>query len=371
MCVSLWFSLVFAWFGWKIEFKITDNIFVDDANLNRARVYISSKEDLTDMSISWECWVESTLVEASDNMYAFDVIFNDSSCKENNVKVYFEKWNISLNTNFRIISNLTLYKEYIDYPNEQLLIHIEWAKKMESNLSLYDWAYKSSIHESYIEYLIDNRKLKETRYLKYFINDILLKREAKYLIPVKWVPMATKSSKLPNSWRPYRASYTDWVHEWWDFDTSFGNTVSAIDYWIVVRVVNNFTYSDIWKVKDKWEITDIDRMWNLDTLRWNQIWLKTIKWDIVFYAHLNEVFDNIKEWEFVFRWQPLWTVWISWVPDKNYSDYHLHLEVRKTPYEMKKLGYNFEDYMSWPWYFKWESEKYIIENQYNLFEKNE
>jgi hypothetical protein len=201
-----------------------------------------------------------------------------------------------------------------------------------------------------------------------FIENILLKREQKYLIPVKWISMPTKSSRLPNSGRPYRAWYTDWVHGWWDFYTNFWDTVQAIDYWIVVRIVKNFQYSDIWQVKETWKLTQLDKMWNLDILRWNQVWIKTMKWDVTFYAHLNEVFDNIKEWDIIFKWQPLWTVWISWVPDQDYTDYHLHLELHKNPYLKHKNPYTFEDYLAWDWYFKWESEKYILEHQDEIFE---
>jgi hypothetical protein len=212
--------------------------------------------------------------------------------------------------------------------------------------------------------------LEEITFMEDFISDILTKRERKYLIPVKWVKMPTQATRLPNSWRPYRASYTDWIHEWWDFYTDFWNTVQSLDYWIIIKIVKNFTYSDLWKVKETWKLTELDKLNNLDILRWNQVWIKTMKWDVAFYAHLNEVFDNVKVWDVVFRWQALWTVWISWVPDSDYSDYHLHLEVHKNPYLAHKNPYTYEDYMSWDWYFKWEKEKYILENQYNIFEEN-
>jgi hypothetical protein len=138
--------------------------------------------------------------------------------------------------------------------------------------------------------------LNEMTFMEDFIANILIKREQKYLIPVRWVKMPTQSTRLPNSWRPYRLSYTDWIHEWWDFYTDFWNVVQALDYWVVIRVVKNFTYSDLWEVKETWKLTELDKLKNLDILRWNQIWIKTMKWDVAFYAHLNEVFDSVKVW---------------------------------------------------------------------------
>jgi hypothetical protein len=210
--------------------------------------------------------------------------------------------------------------------------------------------------------------LEELKYLGDVFMDIETKRELKYLSPIKWTSVPTKSNRLPNTWRPYRAGYTDWIHWWWDFYADFWETIQALDYGVVVRIVKDFKFSDLAKVKDSWEISETDKLWNLDILRWNQVWIKTMKWDVVFYAHLNEVFDNIKEGEIVFRWQPVWTVWITGVPDQNYTDYHVHVEVHKNPQTSHKKPYNFEDYMAWPWYFKWEKEKYILEHQWEVFE---
>ena len=77
----------------------------------------------------------------------------------------------------------------------------------------------------------------------------------------------------------------------------------------------------------------------------------------------------IKEWQVVRKWQPLWVIWITWVPDKNYTDYHLHLPVHKNPYNTKMAWkYDYDDYMAWPWYFKWETTETILKEQSNLFE---
>jgi murein DD-endopeptidase MepM/ murein hydrolase activator NlpD len=198
--------------------------------------------------------------------------------------------------------------------------------------------------------------------------DIISKREQKYSSPVKWVSVPTKSNRLPNTWRPYRASYTNGVHEGWDFYADFWTPVQAIDYWVVVRVVKDFGFSDLDRIKETWDLTPLDKLWNLDILRGNQVWVKTMKWDVVFYAHLNEIYDNIKEGTVVFKWQPLGTIWTTGVPDQNYTDYHVHLEVRENPYTSNKAPYTFEDYMAWSWYFKGEKESYILDHQLDIFE---
>jgi hypothetical protein len=96
--------------------------------------------------------------------------------------------------------------------------------------------------------------------------------------------------------------------------------------------------------------------------------LKTAKWEIVFYGHLDNVFSNIKKWEFVKKWQAIWTVGISWVPDKKYKDYHLDFSLRKNPYNRDRAWkYSIYDYMKWDWEFKWKAKEFVLKNQYNIF----
>ena len=90
---------------------------------------------------------------------------------------------------------------------------------------------------------------------------------------------------------------------------------------------------------------------------------------MVFYSHLSKIADGIKVWDIVSQRQILWNVWKSWVPDRNYTDYHLHFAVQKNPYNLKQAWkYSFDDYMKWDWYFKWESPYTVIEKQYTVFE---
>jgi hypothetical protein len=116
-------------------------------------------------------------------------------------------------------------------------------------------------------------------------------------------------------------------------------------------------------------LTEGQKITNLDILRWNQVWIKTAKWDVVFYSHLNDVYSHIKEWVIVRKWELLGTIGVSGIPGKNYTDYHLHFTIHKNPYTIEKVGkYDYEDYMRWDWYFKGQSKSNVLKYQNEIFE---
>jgi murein DD-endopeptidase MepM/ murein hydrolase activator NlpD len=107
---------------------------------------------------------------------------------------------------------------------------------------------------------------------------------------------------------------------------------------------------------------------NLDILRWNQIWLKTPKGDVVFYSHLEDVSTHVKEWMMVRKGETIWTIGISGVPEKGYTDYHLHFVIQKNPYNKRKnQQYSYLDYMKWDWYFKWQPKSEVLKYQNDIF----
>jgi hypothetical protein len=300
------------------------------------------------------------------NYYFFSIIFNDKNCS--NWNFYLEDWDkIFSNTNFtlNILRDFDLLNAYTDYSSIYLNKLREYFSTKEEKYQIFSslkWEFDYDLSKK-------NRYYEEILYKDKVVENIVNSRNSKYKIPVSWYELPTLKTKLPNSPRPYRASYTDWVHEWWDIDAPVWTDVISMDDGIVVKVVNNFKFSDLNRLKKTWNLTLNDRITNLDILRWNQVWLKTMKWDLVFYWHLNKVYDNIKVWDIIKKWTPFWTVWKTWVPDKNYTDYHLHFEVRRNPYNVKNAWkYSFLDYMKWDWYFKWQTAEFIKENQYNIFE---
>jgi hypothetical protein len=143
---------------------------------------------------------------------------------------------------------------------------------------------------------------------------------------------------------------------------------SAIDDWVIIRVVRNFKFEDLNKLVKNWNLSNIQKLRNLDILRGNQVWLKTSKWDVMFYSHLWKIPNNIIEWTFVSVWQNIWTIDKTWVPDKDYKNFHLHFPIMKNPYLRKKAWkYSWEDIMAWDWYLKWLDPDTIIKEQKKIF----
>ena len=216
-----------------------------------------------------------------------------------------------------------------------------------------------------------NRFYKELVYKRDILKNIIEKRRDKYLVPVRWYWLSDSHIKLPNASRGYRKDYTDWIHHGWDIDAPLDSQVISLDDWIIVRVVKEYAWEDLWKIKHSHNLSEDDKLNNLDILRWNQVWLKTAKWDVVFYSHLDNIYSNIKEGEMIKSWTPIWTIWITWIPDKSYTDYHLHFAVHKNPYNINMAWkYSFDDYMRWDWYFKWESASHILDHQHSVFTEN-
>lgn len=353
------YSLVFALPIASKEYKFyspSNNVFIDSLPLWSN--YLITNKYFTDYKITWECSAFWELIWKNGDNSVFRIKFLKKDCDKSKVSVKIDLDGLILKKEFNLISNYKLYSTYLDSKNSNL-------EKTNNSIDL-----KISELGSLEKSIKIKRNLSELNYLKNFLQDIIEKRKQKYKIPVLWAPLPTQKHKIPNTWRPYRESYTDGVHHWWDFDAKKWDSVISLDDGIVIKVVNNFLFSDLWNIDKSENLTEEQKLINLDILRWNQVWVKTMKWDVAFYSHLDEVFDDIKVGTTISKGQPIWTIWITWVPDKNYSDYHLHIPVHKNPYINSKAGkYTEMDYMKWDWYFKWKSLDYVLENQKNIFEK--
>ena len=350
----------------KREAIIFKNIYPWNDKLNYTIIAFSSNSDISNYTFTSSCDTQSSFLEQFKNIYFFKLEILDSSCSNKNFFLNdWEKILINHWFNLNLIRDFDIYNTFSDYRTNTLL---NGKKRLENNIKNLELYSNSIINIRHLDILQRHRKYHENLHTQNILNHIISWRNSKYKIPVIWHPLPTLRHKLPNSPRPYRATYTYWVHEWWDIDTEFWEEVVAIDDWIIIRTVEGFLFSDLQKIK-RWDnLTHRDKLENLDILRWNQVWLKTMKWDIIFYWHLDKVYDNIKVWDIITRWTPLWTVWISWVPDKNYTDYHLHFELRQNPYiRWKEWKNDFYDYMNWSWYFEWQPIKNIVNNQYSIF----
>jgi len=68
-----------------------------------------------------------------------------------------------------------------------------------------------------------------------------------------------------------------------------------MDDGVILRKVDNFSWSDFDRVVKTGEISEEQKVQNLDLLRGNQLWLKTLKGDVVIYAHLDSIGEDVRE----------------------------------------------------------------------------
>ncbi len=369
-----YYTIVNSWFYKSVDvdfYKISSkNIYIDSEKLNNVIVIFKSVDDISKYKINSSCYINTEFLYKKDNYNFFSLSVLDKNCSNENFYLKDEKENVLTNTHFKLnlIKDFDLYNKLTDYND----FYLQKANKKflleKDKFKLFASIDNTNTN---FEFLEKSRYYDEVDYNNSKVEEVIFKRLNKYLIPVEWykLPDGKNPSKLPNSARPYRASYTDWVHEWWDIDAPLGQEVISIDDWIIVKVVRDFKFEDLKKVKYSEELTIQEKQKNLDILRWNQVWVKTMKWDVIFYGHLDKVYENIKVWDTIYKWQTLWQVWVSWVPDKNYTDYHLHFELRKNPYLSANAWNNSEyDYMNWERYFAGETSEFILKNQYNIFQ---
>lgn len=347
----------------------TKNIYTDSKRLNTTLLVFKSNIDISNYSLKTSCENYFTYIWVKKDLYFFNFKLKDNNCFNPNFILKNEK-EIFSETSFKlnIKRESDIFSLLIDYNNEDLnKLKIKIDNKIKKYL-----IYRSvSDNNDDFWLLKKQRLLKELEYKQRILVSILNRREFKYNSPVKWYKIPTNLNIIPNSWRPYRDHYTDGIHHGWDIVAPIWTTVSAIDDWVIIRVVKDFSYEDISKIIKDGDVTYVQKLRNLDILRWNQIWLKTSKWDVMFYSHLQDVFDWMEEWTLIKVWDDMWTVWKSWVPDKNYTNYHLHFPIQKNPYDIEKAWkYSYEDYMAWDWYLKWLNPTSVIEWQKEIFNSN-
>lgn len=369
-----WYTFVYGSFYKNNDIYFVDiltkKMYIDSKYWLHNQVFFSSHENLGTYQISSHCDIEQHVKKIENNIYVFHFQLKDTKCRNNNFYLKDSKGNVIINTHFQleIIGNYELYNYYTDLSSQDLEKILQKIKKNMPKYKIFSqvdddntqrklWKWKKLFF--YFEYHIE------------IIQSILDGRKNKYLIPVAGYKLPEKNlSKLPNGQRPYRANYTNTVHEGWDIDAPLWTPVRAIDDGYILRIVDNFKFQDLGKINKSTGISYEQKVKNLDILRWNQVWLKTMKGDIIFYSHLDMISSGIQEWDFIYKWNILGTIGITGVPDKNYTDYHLHFELRKNPYNTSQAWkYVWYDYMTWDWYFKGDTREYIIQNQYKIFQK--
>ena len=359
-----WVTIVFASnlvFDIKMETKVlSSNIFLDNSSLKSNLVVFTSSSDLSKFELSTSCDLRTKYLWANENDYFFSVSYNYHCL---NPYLYLRNGEDILvwsNVRFNIYPESKLFSLFSDLWEVDLL-------KIKSNLEEENNLLGALKQIKDLNSLIVKRRIDENIYKLKLIGRIVVNRGDKYIVPILGHELSTRISKVPNSPRPYRETYTDGIHHGWDIDADFWEEVVALDEWVIVRVVEGFEFSDLSQI-DYVDKSEKAKIKNLDILRWNQIWLKTSSWDVAFYSHLNEIYPNVKEGMIVSRGQALGTVWKTGIPDRNYTDFHLHFPIHKNPHNPKMIWkYTFDDYMRWDWYFKWESPYYVVEHQDAIF----
>lgn len=349
--------------------------FYKDSSLKDNLVIYKSKSDLSSYKlISKKCNIETKFVSKLQDFYIFYFKILDKKC--NNPLLHLEKEKdlvLSSYFDLNIIDDFSILNKFTDYKTDDL--KAEKVKLISKINELNTFSGTTASWITNIDFLQKNRRLKETIYIKDKINYVLEWRKQTYLIPVSWYNLPKKwaawsLSTIPGAWRPYRADTTDGIHHWWDVMAPLYTPVRSLADWIIIRIVKDFKFDDLKKIKTWSGLSFDDKMINLDIFRGNQIWLKTMKWDVVFYSHLNEINDNIKPWMIIESGKAMWKIWITWVPDKSYTNYHLHFEIAQNPKLKEKIwNFTFDDMMNWAYVWKWMNSNKIYEMQDKMFKK--
>lgn len=355
-------SVAQARFETKISWQLLfDNVYTENQLLSSNIVVYKANKNISNYQIKWTCKVAYDFIERKGDTFIFYVQVKNSCL---NPKIWLSEFNIVEKQSildYRISSKSDLISKYTDYSDEDL-----------ASERLYNFWLRNSFgkkeSKDFVTSLYNKFKSAEAG-LKYdVIKYIIEGRKHKYVTWVKGVSLPTQRNRVPNTGRPYRSHYTDWIHHGWDFYSKYGDEVRAIDDGVIIRIKRNFKFKDLDAIKFG-KLSDKDRAYNLDLLRGSQVWVKTLKWDVAIYSHLSAIRDDISVWDIVKKEQVLWKIWITWVPDRHYKDYHVHLELNKNPREPEKYWkYTIDDIMMWNYRLQWKTVTETMKAQYDIFE---
>lgn len=351
----------------SLDEKLSPNIYLDSQDLNSTVLGFSSITDISGYEIHSNCDTTSQFLEQYKSVYYFRLSFLADCSNPNIILKNGEDIYLTTTTKLNFVDKGDIFNILTDYSTPDLNAYKEALERTIVSTGLYKNYDGTQIGKNY-SFLQKQRKHYESLYKKEIVDFILERRKLPYISPVpgKALP-ETNHSKLPNTGRPYRANYTDGIHHGWDIDGNIGEKVAALDDGLIVRIVDIFDFSDLQRIKYG-SLTEDDKLKNLDLLRGKQVWLKTAKGEIIFYSHLDEVFDYIDEGDMVVAGTPLGTIGNSGVPEKDYDDYHLHFEIQVNPYNKDTAGtYSFDDYLRWDWKLKGKTRAEILEAQKLIF----
>lgn len=348
----------------------SSDIYTENSDLSSTLLIYKSNSDLSGYTLYSSCNISGEFIESYKNLYFFSVDYSNApDCKNGNVileyegaKVVSSLAKLKLHT---LVSKLNTLLDYSDHDLNNLLSQVEAEI---GKYAIYKNYNGKEISKNY-SYLKGKRKYLEALQQKWMIDEVIEGRKEKYMIPVVGSKLSTKFTKMPNSPRPYRASYTDGIHHGWDFDSANNAQSISLDDGIVIRVVDSFDDSDFNRIVYGTNLSYEQELKNLDILRGKQVWIKTMKGDVGFYSHLSEVDPSIKEGMKIEKGQVVGTVWVTGVPEKWYDDYHLHFPIMQNPYNKDLAGtYDYGEIMAWDWLGMHKSHNELLEYQNTVFE---
>jgi len=369
------YSFVSGWylvFNPEVRFVTSawDTVYLEqDTDATTVLVY-ASNFDISDAQIHSLCEVQSRHLDSYKNLYFFEVDYSsDLNCDNGNIvlQLWEEIYGNTIHA-LDVTKGNIVFGKYLDYSDSQLQDMQDQLQYELNTNSIFKNYNNIDIAKNFRFYkrknLFNNAQLHMD-----MITLILDGRQEKYLTPVTGRTFSDAHTKLPNSGRPYRAAYTNWIHKGFDIDGEMWDIAVALDTGIIVRVVDGFDGSDFSRIIYWDNLSTEQKLKNLDILRWNQVWIKTLKWDVVFYSHLDTIDETMKEGTLVKKWQRVGTTGVTWVPEEWYDDYHLHFAVMVNPYNILRAGtYDFWEYMSWEWLGKWLSHDEVIQLRKDTFE---
>lgn len=327
----------------KIEANRNNHIIPWDKQLGNTILFITAPIGKEDIHIITSCKHTEEILykEKIPESFLYTILISfDQSCRNPDIQIG-DTDSIFTDTKFSLpFESLWDIRNSLIESEDTYLQEIIWIKtpplqeEEESTSMIERVRYMQTLYRnSYI--FIRNDIAKE----------ILHNRESiKYISPVLGYTLPNSSRLMPWASRPYRKNTTDGIHHGWDIMAPYGTPVQAIGDWEIIRIINDWTWNDFNKLK-KNDISENDKLLNLDIFRGNQIWLKTLDGNITFYSHLSKISPNIGIGKHVKQWTYLGNIGKSGIPDKNYRDIHLHFEIQKSP--LNKSFYSYLEIMWW------------------------
>lgn len=364
-----WSSFVF---GVDIEYMgtLSEDVYLDDTNLSKTVVVYKANVNLSDYSVLSTCAMSSRFIDRYKGIYFFELNFqNVTDCRDTDISLYNEGVSVwSDTTKIRLISYSDILQKYLDYPDQELEF-LSGGLSIDMNKNEIYNNYRGKDRITHYRYMLGQRKYQSAVYIKNIIDSILEARTIPYISPVPNDSISAHLSRIPNAARNYRAAYTDGIHHGWDISAALWAPTVALDDGIIVRVVADFDRRKFDDIRYGSDLSEEDKLKNLDILRGKQVWLKTMKGEVIFYSHLDDIAKGIAEGVYVTKNTELWTIGSTGVPGEDYKDYHLHFAIMENPYKIVNAGnYSFLDYMAWDWKLRGLSASEVIEKQKDIFE---